>query len=161
MLRLKAETVWIPEALVTEMQREADLRFPSETGGAFMGYRVSSSRETVITDLIGPGPGALFEETRFRPDKEYQYKEIERCYESASRLHTFLGDWHSHPFGVARPSPTDERGLHEIATDPAARQSHPLIAILAGQVDQWDLRMWRHRRTWLRAPYIPVHIRLY
>ena len=79
------------------MVGEAQRAYPQESGGILMGYWVVQPTEAVITDVIGPGPGAIHRDTSFLPDAEYQADQVARRYEASGRLHTYLGDWHSHP----------------------------------------------------------------
>jgi hypothetical protein len=52
----------------------------------------------------------------------------------------FVGFWHSHPFGPAYPSPTDEQGMVSIvAPDGTTRRA--LMMILGGDDATW--RTWR------------------
>lgn len=157
--RLKDETLWLPERLLQLMLREAARRYPRETGGVWMGYRVEESRETVVTHVIGPGPDAWFGMDAFRPDAAYQHAEIDRVYQESGRKDTFLGDWHTHPRSTPYLSAKDRAAIREIATDPKSRQPNPIMAILAGG-DPWRLVAWRYRKTGLfRLECAPMILR--
>lgn len=43
----------------------------------------------------------------------------------------YLGDWHTHPGGRARPSHLDKKTLGDIAAFDAARQPNPVMLIVA------------------------------
>jgi integrative and conjugative element protein (TIGR02256 family) len=122
------------------MVKEARRCLPNETGGVFMGYWPDPCT-VVITDIIGPGPNAKHTRYSFYPDAEYHDEEIERIYVVSDRLHTYLGDWHTHPNGSVRTSRKDRKTLSAIAADPEARAPRPLMAILAGNED-WKLAIW-------------------
>jgi integrative and conjugative element protein (TIGR02256 family) len=132
--------VWISAVRLASMVEEARHCLPNETGGAFMGYWADRST-VVITDVIGPGPNAEHSRHSFYPDAEYHDREIERIYSASDRLHTYLGDWHTHPNGSARTSRKDRKTLSAIASDPGARAPRPIMAILAGNKD-WRLVIW-------------------
>jgi integrative and conjugative element protein (TIGR02256 family) len=131
---------WISAARLASMVEEAHHCLPNETGGALMGYWADRST-VVIRDVIGPGPNAKHSRHSFYPDAEYHDREIERIYTASDRLHTYLGDWHTHPNGSARTSRKDRKTLSAIASDPGARAPRPIMAILAGNKD-WKLVVW-------------------
>lgn len=141
------------------MLQEANRRFPKETGGVWMGYRVAASRETVVTHWIGPGPHAVFGKDSFKPDSDYQHSEIDRIYQESDRRDEFLGDWHTHPRSTPFLSRKDRAAIREIATDPMSRQPNPIMAILAGG-DPWRVIVWRYRKAGIfRAECVPMILR--
>jgi integrative and conjugative element protein (TIGR02256 family) len=105
-----------------------------------MGYWPDPST-VVISDVIGPGPNAKHTRHSFSPDAKYHDDEIERIYVVSNRLHTYLGDWHTHPNGSTGTSRKDRKTLSAIASDPGARAPRPLMAILAGNKN-WRLAIW-------------------
>jgi integrative and conjugative element protein (TIGR02256 family) len=121
---------------------EADRAYPEETGGVLVGYWAVPFFQLVVTSAIGPGPRAVHRKDAFLPDHEYQEAEIGRIYHLSDRLHTYLGDWHTHPNSTAHLSWTDRRTLRTIATEDAARAPIPIMAILAGRLP-WMLKVWR------------------
>jgi len=102
----------------------------AETGGVVMGYWVGD-REVVITAATSAGSRATHREDGYEPDVDHDQREIARIYQESGRLHTYLGDWHTHPLGAPVPSSTDRRTVEEIATDPDYRAPNPLYAIVA------------------------------
>jgi len=48
--------------------------------------------------------------------------------------------WHTHPYGPARPSPTDEEGMGWIVS-PSGTGRRALMLILGGDESTWD--RWR------------------
>jgi integrative and conjugative element protein (TIGR02256 family) len=137
-----AGSVWLPEELQVALEADADEHDPCETGGMLIGY--PSEQSLVITRLVPGGPGAIREHARFEPDGEWQQAELERVYAESGRIETYLGDWHSHPIGVARPSRRDRRTAARIARDRHARCRNPLT-LIAG-------KSWRD--GWEFAPFI-------
>lgn len=95
-----------------------------------MGYWADDA--AVITAVIGPGPGAVSEKRRFRPDGQWQRQEVARLYRVSGRSLTYLGDWHSHPARLPLPSRLDLRTARRIATFKESRASNPLI-LIAGE----------------------------
>jgi integrative and conjugative element protein (TIGR02256 family) len=140
-MRLTIGTAWIGESVVEALRTEADRTFPLETGGVLLGYWVRPGEEVVIVEAVGPGPGAVHGERRFRPDRDFQEAQIARHYHESGRYHTYLGDWHTHPRGAPRLSRLDRRTLRAITRDPDARAPMPLMAILADGTP-WSLVLW-------------------
>lgn len=125
------------------MFSEADQSYPCETGGVLMGYWAFPYTEIVITQAIGPGPQAFHDRFSFIPDHQFHDLEIARVYETSGRLHTYLGDWHSHPDSSAYISKLDSQTLKKIASYGPARTMVPLMAIL-GAGAPWELRIWKY-----------------
>jgi integrative and conjugative element protein (TIGR02256 family) len=118
------------------------LRFPdSETGGLLVGYW--SGEHVLVTDVIGPGPGAVRSKTAFLPDDDWQTAELAQRYAASGRCHTYLGDWHTHPGGGSTLSRQDRRTLKGIAHHADSRAPRPLLAILAPAPDG-DITIWRY-----------------
>lgn len=126
---------------------EEGARYPGvETGGILLGYWRGDV--VVIAKASGPGPAAQRGSTWFRPDQKWQTDYIARTYADSSRTITYLGDWHTHPGGVPKPSRTDRKTMRAVRRKPAARQPRPLMAIV-GPPDRdstpalWCLQSWR------------------
>ncbi|KGH44960.1 hypothetical protein IN07_20370 [Modestobacter caceresii] len=123
--------VWWAAAALEEALREAQRAFPSETGGLLLGWSPHPGA-VVISQVIGPGPGARHQATAFTPDAAWQEEQLAQAYELAGRRLQYLGDWHTHPRGSVRLSGTDRATLRCIADHPDARADHPVMAVLAG-----------------------------
>lgn len=128
------------------MAAEAADRAPRETGGMLLGYisPSTSPEEIVIEAVIGPGPAAVHEPTRFEPDSAWQQAHLAQMYERSGRTTTYLGDWHTHPGGAALPSRRDQRTARAIARSKAARAPQPLMLILASDEDDWSVAAFRY-----------------
>lgn len=150
----------IPGELLSFMAAEAEAHAPRETGGVLMGRWLTTSAVSV-TEVIGPGAKAKHRRNGFEPDYEYHEREIARIYETSGRIHTYLGDWHSHPGGVSALSNKDEQTLRGIAGHDEARAPMPLMAIIAGG-DPWTAQFWVARsvkRFWgPRLELIPLEL---
>ena len=134
-------TAWISKTVYDQMITEADRVSPNETGGVLVGYWVAPFQELVVTAVIGPGPRATHEKDRFIPEPEYQETQVARHYENSGRLHTYLGDWHTHPHSSSRLSRLDRKTLRVIARHPEARAPVPIMGIVAGGTP-WTLKLW-------------------
>lgn len=114
---------------------------PQETGGVLMGYWVSPE-EVVVAHATSAGPNARHMRDGYEPDIAHDQVEIARIYESSGRLHTYLGDWHTHPATGPGMSRRDRRTLVGIAADPGARASAPLMVIVGWEVDSMVAAVW-------------------
>ncbi len=143
---MKQRTVkaWFSEPVVKEMLLEAERLFPLETGGVMMGYWSKSKDGVVICHATGPGPRAVHTEHAFIPDYDYQESEIGHLYKDSGRIHTYLGDWHTHPREAVYLSPKDERALRKVAGFREARAPVPIMAILGGGDPEWLIGAWRY-----------------
>lgn len=109
-----------------------------------MGYWTSNPDAVVITQVIGPGPASSRSTVSFEPDADYQQREIDRIYLDSGRVHSYLGDWHSHPQPSPRPSARDRRTLRAIANTREARAPNPIMGIVTNQ-GAWNLALWKGR----------------
>lgn len=123
------------------MVRDHGRRAPAETGGVVMGYRVSVG-EIVITAATSAGPRARHRVDGYDPDVEHDQAEIARLYAASGRLHTYLGDWHTHPDSSVGLSRRDRRTLRAIARDPGARAPSPLMLIVASTPSDLVAAVW-------------------
>ena len=107
--------MWITHAVMDEVIREAESRFPYETGGVLLGYQ-SDSGECVISSCIGPGPKADHRRSSFLPDADWQVDQMGRLFEESDADFGYLGEWHTHPDGETLLSLADRWVLKDIAT---------------------------------------------
>lgn len=126
--------------------RTESARYPGlETGGMLLGYW--QDNDVVVTSASAPGPAAQRGRAWFRPDQEWQTEHLARVYAASGRTITYLGDWHIHPGGSAKPSRTDRKTMRAIRREPAARQPRPIMAIVAPDPGSlpvlWCLLGWR------------------
>ena len=136
------------------MLAEAASRYPLETGGVLMGYWTENYKEVVVTAVTGPGPKAIHKTTSFAPDADFHETEISRLYNESGRVHTYLGDWHTHPNGTCYLSRKDRATLKRISRYKAARAPAPIMAILAGSSD-WEFGLWCYFRRGIVSPWFP------
>jgi integrative and conjugative element protein (TIGR02256 family) len=153
--------VWLKRRELNFMVQEARHFAPNETGGVFMGYRTNNS--VVITAVIAAGPDAVRTRNCYKPDLIYEQAEIAKIYHRSGRIHSYLGDWHTHPSGPLRLSRKDKEAMRVIAQDAEARAERPLMAILAGGKDDWGCSIWECCKGSIRlfSRISPAKLRLY
>jgi integrative and conjugative element protein (TIGR02256 family) len=138
--------VWLADSAAHLMRKEASRRLPLETGGILLGYWSEDGASVAVTDATEPGPNAIHRRDEFIPDDEYQNLKIDEIYEASGRVHRYLGDWHTHPFGGSALSYKDRRNLHRIATTKGAHTPIPLMAVLSGGAQDWNVSVWSYER---------------
>lgn len=84
----------------------------------------------------------------FEPDADWQAEQVARIYAETGRNITYLGDWHTHPFGNVNPSAQDAETAAMIGRDRRFRTPIPLYAVAAR--DRWRVR---RRSKWTVAVY--------
>jgi integrative and conjugative element protein (TIGR02256 family) len=161
---MHSSTLWLSRDVLSALVEEADRMAPLETGGVLLGYRPEGD-EPVVTDAIGPGPNAIHKRYRFVPDHDYQIHEIDRLYRDSGRLLEYLGDWHTHPGGLAELSTSDLAAIRAIATEKEARVPRPVMLVLAPGPD-WALHAWRgtmtgRTRLWRRLVTVRLKVHVF
>lgn len=146
--RKRSHTVWLPGRLVDLIEDQACEWAPLETGGMLVGYELADEDCTVVVDAIDAGPRAKRRPTGFEPDGSWQQAELERTYVASGRTTTYIGDWHSHPAGLARPSWRDHQTARSVSRHREARARHPLMVITTRFQDDWQTGAFR--LAWLR-----------
>jgi len=121
-------TVWVSEAALNAILKEADNDPKRETGGVLMAYWSDDLRSH--HNRAWSRPRSRWR--RFRPNSEWQKREIARVYQASGRTVTYLGDWHSHPGWLPLPSRLDVRTARRISTFDDARAPNPLMLIVGG-----------------------------
>jgi len=127
------------------MESDADSHKPDETGGMLIGYW-SERGDAVITETIEGGPAAERGRSRFVPDGRWQQERLDEIYIHSGRRFTYLGDWHSHPTGLLRPSHRDRETAKAVAKTREARAPEPLTLIASGTKEGWRWGVFRYRR---------------
>lgn len=129
-----APRVWVADEALEQLAHEAYQHEPLETGGLLLGYwsAAASEQEILIQAVIGPGPQAHHERSRFEPDAAWQRKQLADVYVASGRITTYLGDWHTHPGDAPSPSRRDRKTARAIANAGDARAPRPLMLILGG-----------------------------
>ena len=149
---------WISTIALQRIADDAHRWFPSETGGTLLGYWTRST-EVVIMQCTSAGPRAHHSGALYKPDPDHDERAIAEHYQASGRLHTYLGDWHTHPRHGAYMSTKDASTLHQIALEPGARMRTPVMLIAGGGPAQWYPKIWCYRRFLGRKRFLPMIVR--
>jgi integrative and conjugative element protein (TIGR02256 family) len=137
----------IGETLRLESQR----KYPNETGGVLVGY-VDRDGRTVLTAVVGPGPGAIHSRSRFRRDGDYAQAEVDRLHLASDGRDDYIGEWHSHP-DAGGPSYVDRGSMSWISNNPSYGRRDPVLLIM----ERVRKRAWRPRAyRWVEDRLVEV-----
>jgi len=150
--RLTRPLVWVPAGLLRELAAQADEHRPRETGGMLLGWRVG--HELVIAETIEAGPGARRARDSFEADGPWQERRLLEAYDRSGRTVTYLGDWHSHPRGPARPSGRDRETAALVAGWEDAHIPEPLTLIIGRRSWRWRLRCFIYLNGQMRRAHV-------
>jgi len=112
-----------------------------------------SDAQWVVMYATDSGPKSLHHPSSYTPDQAYDTGKIATEFKSSLGVIRYLGDWHSHPDGIASLSYKDRSTLKRIANFPDAQIKAPLMMICAGR-NNWNLGAWsvvlrRWRSQWI------------
>ena len=147
-----SELFWIPKQTYLQMCALGEQSFPLETGGILLGYEADNG-EAVVTAIIGPGQNAKHRRYRFSPDAEYQQAELTAHHLRTNGRETYLGDWHTHPRGSTALSLLDKKTLTRIACTASSGTVKPVMAILGGGSESWEVGVVRFLGWKRRFPF--------
>jgi integrative and conjugative element protein (TIGR02256 family) len=137
--------VWLDDRAAAVIEHEASRRARVETGGALFGF--GSGEELVIACAYGPGPRAKHRRSSFEPHRATTEALIRAVWLASDRRYRYLGSWHTHPGGAARPSGTDLLTTELVARDADVRLARPLVLIQATRLHDGSTVL-AERRGW-------------
>lgn len=137
--------VRISAAAVTEMRAETRRGARTrgeriETGGMLLGAFDEAVGCVYIDTAAGPSPDSLLSALYFAHGTHGTQELVAHHRKRSINRVGFVGMWHTHPYGPARPSPTDEAGMGWIVS-PFGTGRRALMLILGGKEETWD--RWR------------------
>ncbi|GGK81702.1 hypothetical protein Sme01_62910 [Sphaerisporangium melleum] len=136
-----------------ETRRGARVRSPRiETGGMLLGAFDDAVGVVHIDVATGPPPDSLLSEEYFEHGAVGAQELIDHHNRRTKGLTTFVGMWHTHPYGQARPSAIDEAGMATI-TSFVGGSRRAVMLILGGPEFVWNA--WRGGAS---NPHIYVRI---
>ncbi len=142
--------VRLAAAAVAEMRAEARrgarARTPRvETGGSLLGGFDPAAEVVWVDEATGPPPDSLLSQVHFQHGTTGVEDHLTARRTATARVTTFAGLWHTHPYGPAAPSPTDEQGMHDLVLPIATAPPRALLLIAGGQPERW--RAWLENGT--------------
>lgn len=123
----------------SEVRRGSRLRGSKvETGGTLVGQVDDAARCIWIDHASGPPPDSLMSELFFDHGTVGVDEYLSRQRLASGRLSSYLGMWHSHPYGRAVPSDLDERAMTDLVAPFVGGPRRALIVIIGGDATTWD-----------------------
>lgn len=122
-----------------EVRRGARLRGPTiETGGILLGEFDDASGVIWVDTATGPPPDSRLSASHFARGTEGVAELISAQMTQTSRSSGYVGEWHSHPRGAARPSKTDDEGMADVLSCTTPEPRRALLLIVGGPADVWQ-----------------------
>lgn len=108
-----------------------------ETGGMLLGAFDEAARTINIDRVAGPPPDSHLSATFFQHGTIGTQEIVDDRLSMTDHRQGFVGLWHTHPYGVASPSTTDDEGMWQLVhLDRVGRRA--LMVILGGEEwEQW------------------------
>jgi integrative and conjugative element protein (TIGR02256 family) len=122
--------VVVPAPVFTRMADQVRRAGRNETGGVLVG-RIEEDGTARIVDASGAGPRAVETPDRFDRDVAYCQRWIEARVRSGRCA--YVGEWHSHTSGEARPSALDAESLSGIACADSYCRPTPVLVIVKSE----------------------------
>jgi integrative and conjugative element protein (TIGR02256 family) len=108
-----------------------------ETGGMLVGALDEAAMCIYIDTACGPPPDSRLSDQHFEHGTSGAQHLIDHHLKRSQGASGFIGMWHTHPYGVAAPSPTDRAGMAGLVTPITGGPSRALMLILGGDSTTW------------------------
>ena len=100
----------LQEQLIAELNKNK----PNETGGIFIGKIDKINHVIYVTSIIPAPPDSKKSPYIFTRGTEGLTKAVMQIRETTGEMLEYVGEWHTHPTGSAKLSPTDQHAIAEI-----------------------------------------------
>lgn len=121
-----------------EARRGARIRGADvETGGMLLGAIDDATRTVHVDAAAGPPPDSHLSPIYLDHGVDGTQELVDASLRQTGARVGFVGMWHTHPYGPARPSDIDDRGMSQIVT-PRGSGRRALMIILGGPSREWD-----------------------
>jgi integrative and conjugative element protein (TIGR02256 family) len=111
--------------------------YPNETGGILIGHYTEDLRIAVVIEARPRASDSKAGPTWFIRGRKGLTQVLRESWQSGEY---YLGEWHSHPNGLASPSATDDSQLLNIARAPAYKCPEPILVVAGGPIEDILLR---------------------
>ena len=81
-----------------------------------------------------PGPKTVRRWRSYEPNHDWDLRVVEDAFRTSGGRTRYLGEWHSHLFGLVRPSGEDLETMRLVAAYEPAQLPHPLSAIVGRDI---------------------------
>lgn len=129
--------VRIGSETLTRILESCRRSYPKETGGIIVGYYTETLDCAVVTDAserpLDSGSGRTW---FFRGTADLQ-RWLDVLWRRSKRRY-YLGEWHYHPGGQPKPSPTDKRQMERIAASASYRCPEPVLLLVGASANDYS-----------------------
>jgi len=123
--------VLIPVDLLARLRRSYELtKSTGEAGGILLGYRKSRALQMIKETY--PMPWDRATATSFKRSARGHRVAALREWKRTNSTADWIGEWHTHPFGAASPSFTDQRTWRAIASE--TKKEMAFVIVGAGKI---------------------------
>ncbi len=132
----------IHKSILNLIRSTAQDHYPNEIGGIFLGsYSHVGVEEAKIKEILVPEAFVSSTILFTRKAKGINRLIKERFYASNGNI-IYLGEWHSHPFGLSEYSELDLRSIKAIAESRYVAILHPILCIMHHYNEEWRERFF-------------------
>ncbi|MBV9818191.1 MAG: Mov34/MPN/PAD-1 family protein [Solirubrobacterales bacterium] len=155
------DAVFLDAGAHAVIEREALKRRVRETGGSLFGWEADD--DVVVACATGPGPGAEHHPRSFRLAPAAVAAAMARVLEVSEGRYGYIGSWHTHPFGTARPSSVDSGTAKAMARQEDLVLPRPLLFIVSTtgtkrSVQVRELAAWLWMASQEKLAKVPVDV---
>ena len=130
----------ISEELIQRIAVHGTNQYPNEFGGLLLGRYASNNIVVIIEDILLP--------KKYKSSKYYFERSSEGLKEAlelrynASPSLVYVGEWHTHPDGPAKPSRKDMKAMAELANDKNVLITNPVLMILEIRKQDYNMGLY-------------------
>lgn len=127
------QVVVLQASVLLKFQKSRQRRWWQPESGGQLFARISGTR-IVVEEATGPRRTDKRSRTSYIPDRKAEQREIDA--RSSKGLH-YVGDWHTHPEAIPRPSSTDIVSIAELVQK-STHMLNGFLLVIVGQADPPD-----------------------
>jgi len=142
----------VPRMEVKEALRLCERSVPNETGGILLGRYSAAHDCAVVMAVTGAPADSHSGRTWFIRGVRGLQRTVDHLW--GRQRGYYLGEWHFHPGGAPKPSPTDVQQMREIAGSEQYHCPEPVLLIIGGEPKgKWSAGAYVFPRA---SPYIEL-----
>lgn len=108
----------------------------SESGGILMGKRLLNGN-IIVTDFTIPQSGDISGRFYFKKNKKIHQQLSDRIWEESLGNIIYVGEWHTHPEKIPRPSSVDLRGWYLSTRDQIDSKNYIFLIVGINEFGLW------------------------
>lgn len=108
-----------------------------ESGGILMGKRLLNGN-IIVTDFTIPQRGDISGRFYFKKNKKIHQQLSDRIWEESLGNIIYVGEWHTHPEKIPRPSSVDLRGWYLSTRDQIDSKNYIFLIVGINELGLWS-----------------------